>query len=265
MTETEILRIDLALELSNGNRVYAASILEMPPQLLKEHIRNTAFLRDKWQRDQAATHTVCAPTEAPTVIDTLALKAPVPAPQISPVSPDEQQLAVISAREDAALRKGLGTLGLSAVESEEVVSLAAFHRQHSARSVDIFGATLVKRGVRLSILLAKLEEDLKTGKNLRDIWSPDGTMLIKSGEESKFDLYYRGLAELRKMHDLAITGGLARAKMKMWEKNGKVGGKERKPGFSPLKRPVPAVAIQVQSGGSVTLNEKQNHGSPPQD
>ena len=259
MTENELMRIDLAMESVNGNRAQAAAILDIPKRELKDIIRNNTSLHAKWWNGETGRR-ASVPTEAPTALETMTLDVPLPA--VPPVSPDEQAVAAIVHNDDVALRQDLAEcLGLNPEEADEAVSLAEYHKKHGARSVDLFGASIVKRGLRLSVIIAKLERDIVEGQNMRDIWTEDGAKLIRSGEESKFDLLYRGLAELRKMTELAHTGALARAKMRLWDKHGSMNGrKERRPGFAPLKRPV---LVNVQAGGTAVLND--NNGKEPQD
>jgi hypothetical protein len=263
MLDAERSRIELVLEGTAGDRKAAARILEMTPKQLANIIRNNAPLREKWVKKNTprGSHLVTAPTEAPTELETMRLGAPDP--ELPPVTPVEQALARVVDDSDCAMRGDLESLGLTPEQSDEAMSYVRYHAKHSAKSVDLFGAMIVKRGLRLVEITQQLEEDIKA-KNFRDIRSPDGAFVIRSGEESKFELYDRCLSQLRKLTELTHTGALARAKIRMWDKAGSTNpnGKNRKPGFSPLQRPN---LVNVQPGGTVHINAPPETPTPTND
>ncbi len=250
------MRIDIALESVGGNRAQAAALLDLPKRKVQNAITDNAYLRDKWLSPGARSGVgPCykAPTEAPTELETMQ-QIDVPVPCIPPVPPEHIALIPLIDDADARLTAGMEHIGLTQEEIHEAVGMVNYNVEHGPKTVHLFGAHLVKRGVRLSRLLDTLEQEIRD-KDFRDIYSPDGSVLIRSGQESKFDLLYRGLAELRKMVDLAHTAALARAKVKLWEKHGTGnpnGGKARKPGFAPMERPT--TLVNAQAGATVNLN-----------
>lgn len=254
MTEAQLMRVDIALESANGDRVLAARALGIDPRPLKDLIRDNAVLRDKWlgQGYGPQKGSSVELKGAPTPEETLTMGEVKPAE----LSKKEQYGIAAIDHDDKALSKGFKALGLADNEVAEAKSMVKFHSAFAAKTVDLFGACLAKRGIRLSMLCEKLEADIKA-QNYRDIWSPDGALLVRSGEESKHELLLACLAELRRMVELSHTSALTRAKIDMWARqggsspNGK--GKNRRPGFDPLKRPAPLL-INNQAGATVNVN-----------
>lgn len=260
MTQAEIMRVDMALESVGGNRAQAAAILDMPKKKLSDAVRNNEYLRGKWMITEAEgphMNNVKVPTEAPTFLQTF----DPPAPCVPPVTPSEQEAVIIYERENEALKKGFADLGLTEEQTKEAIYCTRFYAQHTGPLCDLFGGTLTKHGLRLGMLLTEIENEIKD-KNFRDIYSPDGTLLVRSGEESKFDLLYRGFDQLRKLYELLNTARMNSAKIKMWEQHKKNGanGKTRKPGFTPLER---QTNILAQPGSTVNLNGQQPPPTPP--
>lgn len=146
--------------------------------------------------------------------------------------------------ENKALKEGLEGLGLSKPAMEMALSLQRFHGKGFKHVSEILGAGLVRNAMTQLEVIQKIEQSIMA--------ADDGPVDEVELANRKLDREYhlRLLAEYRKTYNEVQDASMKQARIAMWRKQEQAVKSRAKAGFAPL------MAVQVQSGATVKINEK---------
>ena len=208
--------IHAALERHDGNRIRAGAELGISEEVLKQRIRNSPDLRERWGK---------VDMEPPDEIDGISRPA---------LDTDKaDRLAQAVAEENRKFQKGLEELGLDQQEIKYTMGLQAFSRGHFATVLDILTAGLTRSNIKSGMLLDRILERLEfvRGELSQDIPIDMREIYVKE-EKGLLDAYASLQEGMRKSAATAQDGAIRMAMVRQKAKGGS-GAKKAKPGFSP--------------------------------
>ncbi len=248
-TEDEISRINTALEQTKGHRAAAAKLLGVAPARVYTAVRNNDAMRIRWGLDEPVL-----PDGPTSDID-----RPLPL-----YSPQDEQVAVAIANQDATLAQGLQKLGYSDDERSFLANLECAYAGHVTQVLQLTFGGLAHSFTRMLFAQRKIEQqiaDVDAHPENYERWMslPGGiSNQIKGPFEYRMELVDRLLsisAEIRKCDEAAKKAVLIQAQVAKLKAEAGDGMKRvGKPGFS---RGAPPLAVQINAASGSTINMKE--------
>lgn len=223
ITEALTRQIHAAMEAAGGSASQAAELLGMERRKLYDFIHNNADLKARWGTSKEE---VTPPSEAVT------LHRPA-----LPLREEAEEIAKAVEAEDAAMRKGLASIGVRGGALDMAVALQEFHSKHFGRAIEMLGGGISKQFLDL---MSEVERISNTLNDPTAVLEPEREMMLREDRSRLLDLMGKFFD---KLNQAVVTQAKVRAIQNAKEGKGKPG----KPGFSPL------VAVH---GNNVTINEK---------
>ena len=152
---------------------------------------------------------------------------------------EEQAISKAIEAEDASLKKGLKSIGLSGPALKEAVALQAFHNQQFQKSYEMIGGGITKMFFELKSEVSKINERLESG----GIEIEEENML--RADRSRL------LDQLGRTYDRSLKAAMTQAVINHRLSENKQQGPSAKPGFAPIQN-----NIAIKAEGGVTVESK---------
>lgn len=187
ITDDLIMRIDAALEKTQGHRPHAAILLGLPLTRMHDVVNTVAVLRAKWGKSKK---------EVP---ETIAASDMHRDPAIPPFSREEVALVEAHAKESALWEKGMDNLNFTEEKRSFLAAVQANHGNHWRQMAQMFQGGVSYTATELLFQFNKLNaviEDTyanpeKYERRMENQW---GTYVTKTAHEVRMELTDRALA-----------------------------------------------------------------------
>ena len=187
ITEDLILRVDAALDATQGHRAHAARLLGLEPRRFDNIVYTTPALKAKWGKHAR---------EVPQ--PTLASEIHRP-PGITPFSPEELAIAEAYEKESAAFDRGFDLLRFSPEKRDFIAAVQLHHGGHWKHMAQMFQGGVSYTATELLYQFNKLTETIEDTyahperyeRRMENQWGP---YVTKTAHEVRMELTDRALS-----------------------------------------------------------------------